>query len=192
MLKLNLIHKGFLFRKESVKLFSPLNIVKYYNSCIFNRNNNDDDFEEEHPVFDGHIPKEKLIYTFSRSSGPGGQNVNKVNTKADIRLHIDSADWLPDIVKERLKELKANKINKDGELIIQASTHRTQEQNIKEAIQRLKEYIEEAYEIPDDWKPREGRTEKGDAVRLKEKKKQSDKKQRRQEGKRIKDVNDYY
>ena len=152
---------------------------------------NPDDLHPDRPIFDGHIPREKLHLSFSRSSGPGGQNVNKVNTKVDIRLNIDDADWLPDIVKERLKEIKANKINKEGELIIQAQSFRTQEQNIKDAIHRLKGYIEEAYNIPKEWKPREGRTEKGDAIRMKDKKHHSDKKQRRQEGKRIKNIYDY-
>ncbi|KAG2378911.1 hypothetical protein C9374_008059 [Naegleria lovaniensis] len=151
---------------------------------------NPEDLHPDRPIFDGHIPKEKLIITFSRSSGPGGQNVNKVNTKVDVRLPIDSADWIPDIVKERLKELYANKINKEGELIIQASSFRTQDQNMKDGIHRLKGYIAEAYNIPKEWKPREGRTEKGDAIRLKDKKKHSEKKQRRQEGKRIRNIYD--
>ncbi|KAF0982950.1 hypothetical protein FDP41_010929 [Naegleria fowleri] len=151
---------------------------------------NPEDLHPDRPIFDGHIPKEKLIISFSRSSGPGGQNVNKVNTKVDIRLPIDSSDWIPDIVKERLKELYANKINKEGELIIQASSFRTQDQNMKDGLHRLKGYIAEAYNIPKEWKPREGRTEKGDAIRLKDKKKHSEKKQRRQEGKRIRNIYD--
>ena len=64
------------------------------------------------------VPLNKLDLSFSRSSGPGGQNVNKVNTKADIRFKIDSADWIPDDVKQRLHELYGSYINKEGYLIL--------------------------------------------------------------------------
>ena len=45
---------------------------------------------------------DKLTVSYTRSSGPGGQNVNKVNTKAEVRFHIDSADWLPAEAKQKL------------------------------------------------------------------------------------------
>lgn len=54
--------------------------------------------------FDGYIPIEQLDITYSRSSGPGGQNVNKVNTKVDIRFHLQTANWLSDKVKTKLLE----------------------------------------------------------------------------------------
>lgn len=56
--------------------------------------------------------------------GPGGQNVNKLNTKAEARFHIDSADWLPVEVRERLKIYQDNKISKEGELIVSSQEHR--------------------------------------------------------------------
>jgi peptidyl-tRNA hydrolase ICT1 len=126
--------------------------------------------------FDGNIPREKLTITFSRSSGAGGQNVNKVSTKVDIRFKVDSADWLPEHVRERLKAIKSNKINNAGELVIQASVHRTQEQNLKDAMDRLTEYIREAYIIPKERIIKLERSAKGDAKRLKEKKYHSEKK----------------
>lgn len=43
-----------------------------------------------------------VTVTYSRSSGPGGQNVNKLDTKVDIRFHVQSADWIPEVVRERL------------------------------------------------------------------------------------------
>ena len=46
---------------------------------------------------------DKLSFKYCRSSGPGGQNVNKVNTKAELRFHLDSCTWIPDAVKEKLK-----------------------------------------------------------------------------------------
>ena len=54
---------------------------------------------------DVHIPVEKLDFSYARSSGPGGQNVNKVNTKAEMRFKVDDADWIPEEVKGRLKEM---------------------------------------------------------------------------------------
>ena len=57
------------------------------------------------------IPFDKLQYNFSRSSGPGGQNVNKLNTKVELRMNLNS-DWLPTNIRQRLEELYRNRINK--------------------------------------------------------------------------------
>lgn len=45
---------------------------------------------------------DKLKITYSRSSGPGGQNVNKVDTKVDLRFHVKTAEWIPEIVREKI------------------------------------------------------------------------------------------
>jgi hypothetical protein len=50
------------------------------------------------------IPESKLAFSYARCSGPGGQNVNKLNTKAEIRFHVFNADWLPVEVKQRLSQ----------------------------------------------------------------------------------------
>lgn len=73
---------------------------------------------------DMHVPLDKLEFSFARSSGPGGQNVNKVNTKAEIRFNVASSDWIPDDVKKRLLEYQSNKISKEGDLIITSQEHR--------------------------------------------------------------------
>jgi len=65
-----------------------------------------------------------LITTFCRSSGPGGQNVNKVNTKADVRVSLLSAKWLSEETIERAKELFPNSINKEGELFVSSQSER--------------------------------------------------------------------
>merc|ERR1712112_155268 len=57
---------------------------------------------EKKEEFSGYIPVDQLKLTYMRSSGPGGQNVNKVNSKVDMRFHLESANWLPDWIKARL------------------------------------------------------------------------------------------
>jgi peptidyl-tRNA hydrolase ICT1 len=69
--------------------------------------------------FSVEIPKQKLILRFARSSGPGGQNVNKVSTKVDMRIDLDDAtDWLEPNVIDRIKVLFHNNINNENELIV--------------------------------------------------------------------------
>jgi hypothetical protein len=71
------------------------------------------------------IPRAKVETNFSRSGGAGGQNVNKVNTKAEIRFHVPSADWLDDHTKQRLMLMNAGAVTKDGDIIITSQRHRT-------------------------------------------------------------------
>lgn len=54
--------------------------------------------------FSGYIPIEELDVTYSRSSGPGGQNVNCVDTKVDVRFKVEGAKWIPEVVRTRLLE----------------------------------------------------------------------------------------
>ena len=76
------------------------------------------------------VPKDLIENTFSRSSGPGGQNVNKLNTKATIKFSVSEAEWLTDKVKERLIEQRALNISytKDKEVFftVQSQRNRTQ------------------------------------------------------------------
>ncbi len=90
------------------------------------------------------IPMEKIEMAFSRSSGAGGQNVNKLNTKVEIRFNLDSAQWITENVRKRIRELYPNKINNEGEFIITSQEHRTQEMNRSEAQKKLKMIIFEA------------------------------------------------
>eukprot|EP01122_Echinamoeba_exundans_P015448 TRINITY_DN7339_c0_g1_i1.p1 TRINITY_DN7339_c0_g1~~TRINITY_DN7339_c0_g1_i1.p1 ORF type:complete len:196 (-),score=25.43 TRINITY_DN7339_c0_g1_i1:25-612(-) len=95
------------------------------------------------------IPKEKLDIKFVKaSSGPGGQNVNKLNTKAEVRFKPKDADWIPKVMIDRFIELNASKINKDGEMVITSIRHRLQAQNLKDCLDKLREYLEEAAIIP--------------------------------------------
>jgi ribosome-associated protein len=83
------------------------------------------------------IQESELVFNFIRSSGPGGQNVNKVATAVQLRFDIDSSDSLFEDVKLKLKSIAGRKVTKDGVLIIEAKRFRTQEKNRQDAIERL-------------------------------------------------------
>ncbi|XP_062548168.1 large ribosomal subunit protein mL62 [Armigeres subalbatus] len=94
--------------------------------------------------FTGFIPLEKLDVTHSRSSGPGGQNVNTVSTKVDIRFHLESASWLSENTRKRLAELQKNRITKDGYLFVRSELTRSQQMNIADALEKLRNFIRAA------------------------------------------------
>ncbi|XP_022084933.1 peptidyl-tRNA hydrolase ICT1, mitochondrial-like [Acanthaster planci] len=98
--------------------------------------------------FDGHIPVEKLTVKYSCSSGPGGQNVNKVHTKADVRFHVGSADWLPMHIRQSILEKKSTKISKQGELILTSERTRSQITNFSDCLQKIRDIIEEVQRKP--------------------------------------------
>ncbi|MBM0169569.1 alternative ribosome rescue aminoacyl-tRNA hydrolase ArfB [Altererythrobacter sp. C41] len=85
--------------------------------------------------------------SFIASSGPGGQNVNKVATAVQLRLDV-FALRLPPPVFARLKTLAGSRMTARGEIVLTARTHRTQEANREEARRRLAELIEEAHKQP--------------------------------------------
>ena len=80
----------------------------------------------------------------SRSHGPGGQNVNKVNTRIELRLNIPESQLLTDEEKHIILKKLINKINQSGELIIVSQTHRSQLRNKEECIARFYEWMEKA------------------------------------------------
>ena len=82
------------------------------------------------------IKESELHFSFVRSQGPGGQNVNKVSTAVQLRYNIHESD-IPKHIKELFIEKYSNRISKNGEIIIIAQSHRTQNKNKIDAIKRL-------------------------------------------------------
>ncbi|XP_015266246.1 PREDICTED: peptidyl-tRNA hydrolase ICT1, mitochondrial isoform X2 [Gekko japonicus] len=94
------------------------------------------------------IPVDRLSVSYCRSSGPGGQNVNKVNTKAEVRFHLASADWITEDVRQKMAVMHKKKISKSGELIITSEVSRYQMRNLADCLQKLRDLIAEATENP--------------------------------------------
>ncbi|MQM08762.1 hypothetical protein Taro_041622 [Colocasia esculenta] len=94
------------------------------------------------------ITLDHVTVSFARSGGPGGQNVNKVNTKVDMRFNVKNAYWLSDRIRERIMQMEKNRINKDGEIVISSTKTRTQKGNIDDALEKLQAIIDDAAYVP--------------------------------------------
>ncbi len=97
------------------------------------------------------IPDSELSISFVRSSGPGGQNVNKLATAAQLRFDLAGSASLSHAVKMRMRPLSGRRLTDEGALLIIARNHRTQEGNRREALERLADIIRRALVPP---KPR--------------------------------------
>jgi len=124
------------------------------------------------------IPDEEVSFATSRSGGPGGQNVNKLETRVTLRFDLAGSPSLSEEQKARLRERLATRITKDGVLQVTSQRHRTQGANREAAVERFAELLRENLrEEPPRRKTRPSRASK--ARRVDEKRRQSRRKRER-------------
>jgi ribosome-associated protein len=101
---------------------------------------------EVHPHL--RIPETEFAWSYVRSGGPGGQNVNKVASKAVLRWPLVASPSLPADVKARLRAREANRITVEGELVLTSQRFRDQERNRQDCLDKLREMIARAAARP--------------------------------------------
>jgi ribosome-associated protein len=124
------------------------------------------------------IPRSELTFQFSRSGGPGGQNVNKVSTRVQMRWNVAASTSLPEDVRRRFQSHNRRRINAEGELLLTSQRYRDQPRNIEDCIENLRELVAAAAVTPRrrrPTKPSAGARRR----RLQAKREQSERKQRR-------------
>lgn len=124
------------------------------------------------------IPLEEFAFSFARSSGPGGQNVNKVNSKAVMRWNPTTSPSLPEGVRIRFLGQFRSRLTNDGELVLSSDRHRDQPSNIEDCYTKVREMLLAVAKAPKKRRP----TKPGKAAkqrRLDSKKRESQKKQNR-------------
>jgi ribosome-associated protein len=94
------------------------------------------------------IPEEEFTFTFVRSGGPGGQNVNKVASKAVLRWHVAGSPSLPEAVRQRLTTLQRRRITTEGDLLVTSQRYRDQDRNREDCLEKLRAMVLEATHVP--------------------------------------------
>lgn len=126
------------------------------------------------------VPETELELQFARAGGPGGQHVNTTATKVELRWDVDASEALTDEQKRRVKEALANRITKDGVLLLAASERRSQTRNREAALARFAHLVGEALVPPAPRRPtRPPRAAK--ERRLQEKRERAEKKAQRRD-----------
>jgi ribosome-associated protein len=99
------------------------------------------------------VGQDALEFHFVRSSGPGGQNVNKVSSAVQLRFNVAGATGLPEPVKRRLMRLAGTRLTSTGVLVIDARRHRSQKLNRRDALDRLRALVVRALRPPAQRRP---------------------------------------
>jgi len=87
------------------------------------------------------LPSQSLQFSYARSPGPGGQNVNKVNSKAILKWSLENSPEIPEPIKLRFAARYKNRMNKEGFVIISSHKYRDQERNVADCLEKLKQLI---------------------------------------------------
>lgn len=90
------------------------------------------------------VRPEDLVITFSRASGPGGQHVNKVSTRATLRIAVDAVEGLSTHARDRLRDLAGGRLNQDDTIMLHADSSRSQRRNREEVLERLRDLVRKA------------------------------------------------
>jgi ribosome-associated protein len=94
------------------------------------------------------VPPDEYELAWTRTPGPGGQNVNKLATACQLRFRIGGTTLLDEAGRERLRRLAGRRLTQDDELLIDAHRHRTREANRRDALERLEGLLEAAQRVP--------------------------------------------
>lgn len=126
------------------------------------------------------IPEGELSWTFARSGGPGGQNVNKVASKATLRWAMAASELVSPEVKERIRTANPSRVTTEGELLIVSQKYRDQERNREDCVLKLGDVVRAALVVPKVRRPTKP-SKSSNRRRLTDKKLNAQRKERRRE-----------
>ncbi len=124
------------------------------------------------------IPFTELRFTYARSSGPGGQNVNKVSTKVVLHWSVEGSTSIPDDVRVRFLARFRRRLTKDGDVVVQSQRFRNRDRNVADCLTKLRDMLLSVIEPPKKRRPTRA-TRAARERRLAEKREQGEKKRER-------------